>query len=52
MEAVYLWHQFKSTGNKKYLDLLVKYNEEDIVNLKPLAEYAIPELWNKIRNVS
>ena len=52
MEAVYLWQQFKATGNKKYLDLLVKYNEEDIVNLKPLAEYAIPELWNKIRNVS
>jgi len=52
MEAVYLWQQFKSTGNKKYLDLLVKYNEEDIINLKPLAEYAIPELWNKIRNVS
>jgi len=51
MEAVYLWQQFKATGNKKYLNLLVQYNEEDIVNLKPLAEYAIPKLWKKTRMI-
>ncbi len=46
-DAVYLWEQFKSTKDTDYLNTLVKYNEEDIVNLKPLADKAIKELWNK-----
>ena len=49
-DAVYLWQQFKATGNKKYLNLLVQYNEEDIVNLEPLAKKVIPDLWNAIRS--
>ncbi len=48
-DAVYLWNMWQSTKNKKYLDLLVQYNEEDIINLKPIADYAIKELWNRIR---
>jgi len=52
MDAVYLWQQYKSTGDKKYLDKLIQYNEEDIVNLKPLAEYVIPQLWSQIRVAS
>lgn len=48
-DAVFLWQQWKSTGDRQYLEKLVQYNEEDIVNLKPLAEYAIPELWKQIR---
>jgi len=48
-DAVYLWQQFKATGNKEYLDKLIQYNEEDIINLKPIAEKVIPELWQKIR---
>ncbi len=44
-DAVYLWQQYRATGEKKYLDLLVQYNEEDIINLKPLAETVIKKLW-------
>lgn len=49
-DAVYLWQMWKSTGNREHLDKLVWYNEEDILNLKPLAEKTIPELWKKIRS--
>ncbi|MCF7861440.1 ribonuclease H-like domain-containing protein [Candidatus Woesearchaeota archaeon] len=48
-DAVQLWRAYRSTGNEKYLDLLVKYNEEDIINLKPLAEMVIPRVWESIR---
>ena len=44
-DAVYLWEQFKSTKDTDYLNKLIKYNEEDIINLKPLADYAVRELW-------
>jgi hypothetical protein len=50
-DAVMLWRQYRATGEKKYLDLLVQYNEEDIVNLKQLSEYVIPRLWKQTRNV-
>lgn len=48
-DAVFLWQQWKATGDREYIEKLVQYNEEDIVNLKPLAEFAIPELWRRIR---
>jgi len=48
-DAVYLWEMWKSTGDKDYLNKLVWYNEEDILNLRPLAEKVIPELWKKTR---
>ena len=38
-DAVYLWNMWKSTGEREYLEKLVLYNEEDIINLKPLAEH-------------
>lgn len=38
MDAVYLWNMWKTTGDREYLDKLVKYNEEDIINLKPIME--------------
>jgi uncharacterized protein len=47
-DAVYLWQMWKSTGEKEYLDTLVAYNEEDIVNLLPLAEHVVRE--NKKRH--
>ena len=50
-DAVYLWNMWKTTGNRKHLDLLVQYNEEDIVNLKPLAEKVIPDLWKRTRSL-
>lgn len=46
-DAVYLWEQFRATRDPAYLNLLLKYNEEDIVNLKPLADYAVRELWRR-----
>ncbi|MBU0535730.1 MAG: ribonuclease H-like domain-containing protein [Nanoarchaeota archaeon] len=49
-DAAELWRTFKATGDDYYLDLLIKYNEEDIINLKPIADFAVKELWNKIRN--
>src|SRR3989344_2975621 len=51
-DAVYLWRQWRATGNKEFLDLLVQYNEEDIVNLKPLAELAIPKVWKNTRRIT
>ncbi len=48
-DAVYLWQRWKATGNKEYLQKLVEYNEEDIVNLKPIAERTIKELWRQVR---
>jgi len=49
-DAVYLWEMWKSTGDKDYLNKLVMYNEEDILNLRPLAEKMIPLLWKKVRS--
>jgi len=48
-DAVYLWEMWKSTGDRDYLNKLVWYNEEDILNLRPLAEKMIPKLWSKVR---
>ncbi len=48
-DAVYLWEMWKSSGDRDYLDKLVMYNEEDILNLRPLAEKVIPMLWSSIR---
>lgn len=46
-DAAILWELFKTTRNPEHLKLLVKYNEEDIINLKPLADYAVRELWRR-----
>jgi len=50
-EAVHLWNMWKSTNKPHYLDLLVQYNREDIVNLLPLASRLIPDLWKKTRSL-
>src|SRR3989344_5281847 len=48
-DAVYLWEMWKSTGNRDYLEKLVMYNEEDILNLRPLASQVVPKLWEHTR---
>ncbi len=48
-DAVNLWHQFRQTGNREFLDKIIKYNEEDVINLPILAQKVIPPLWEKIR---
>lgn len=33
-----LWRAFHASGDREYLDLLIAYNEEDVVNLKAVME--------------
>ncbi|WP_406670930.1 ribonuclease H-like domain-containing protein [Methanolobus sp. ZRKC4] len=40
-DAVRLWHQYER-GDEDALDLLLKYNREDIVNLKTIMEMTLP----------
>ena len=49
IDIAYLWRNWWMSGNRKYLDLLVQYNEEDTINLKPISEYAVKKLWEKTR---
>ena len=49
MEAVILWQKYKQTQNEKYLDLLVEYNTEDIVNLPKIAQTVIPDVWKNVK---
>jgi len=46
-DPVLLWRMYRSTGDGYYLNLLVEYNEEDIINLKPIANHVINELKSK-----
>jgi uncharacterized protein len=39
-----LWRKFMATGNNRFLELLVEYNEEDIINLKKITDYTIQKL--------
>ena len=38
LDAVTLWWQYRDYGNRKALATLLKYNKEDVVNLKVLRE--------------
>ena len=46
-EAVYLWQLWRHTKEKEYLEKLIDYNKADVLNLQPLAEYCIAELWKR-----
>lgn len=48
--AVELWKMWCVTHDERFLNLLIKYNEEDILNLKPIADHAINELWKRTRD--
>lgn len=39
-----LWRMFRGSGDDYYLKLLIEYNEEDVINLKKIAEYSIHKL--------
>ncbi len=47
-DAVRLWMDYVN-GDDTALELLVKYNTADVVNLEPLAEYAYEQLWTQCR---
>ena len=50
-DAVTLWRDWRKNHDREALDRIIAYNEEDIVNLKPLAEKTIPLLWKNLRKV-
>ena len=37
---------YRATGDDYYLKLLIEYNEEDIINLKKIAEYCVEKMKN------
>jgi len=39
-----LLKMYKATGDEHYINLLIEYNEEDIINLKPIADYVTKKL--------
>jgi len=43
-----LWKAFHASGDREYLDLLLKYNGEDIENLKAIAGYVYDKLNAKL----
>jgi len=43
LEAIWLWWRYQS-GDRNALATLLKYNEEDVVNLKALRERLFPEI--------
>ena len=47
-DAVTLWRMFRATGDEHYLKLLVEYNEEDIINLKTIADFVYEKTKNYI----
>jgi len=38
LEAVWLWWRYRKQGDENALELLLKYNKEDVVNLRVLRE--------------
>ena len=43
-DALTLWRMYRATGDDYYLNLLVEYNEYDIINLKIVAEKCVEKL--------
>lgn len=47
-DAITLWRMWRATGDEHYLNLLVEYNEEDVINLKPIAGLVYEKLMAPI----
>ena len=45
-----LWRMYRAGGDKHYLNLLVEYNEEDVINLKPIAEHCYKRMKEVMEN--
>jgi len=50
-DALTLWKMYRATGNDFYLNLLVEYNEEDIINLKKIAEHCIEKIKMNLKDL-
>jgi uncharacterized protein len=48
-DAPLLWRYFKATGDDHYLRLLIKYNDEDASNLRPLADHVVDGLTSQLK---
>jgi len=49
-DALTLWKMYRATGDDYYLKLLIlliEYNEDDIINLKTIADYCVEKLKEK-----
>ena len=54
IDVVGLWQEYKATGDKETLQQIVDYNEEDVVNLKKVADVVygrMPNLYNSPRKI-
>ena len=51
-DALMLWKMYRATGDDYYLKLLVEYNEEDIINLKTIADYCVEKLNKNFSSTS
>ncbi|MBI2664095.1 ribonuclease H-like domain-containing protein [Candidatus Woesearchaeota archaeon] len=49
-DAALLHRMWRGSGNEHYLQLLVDYNEEDVVNLRKIAEHTYKSLKDKLIN--
>ena len=47
-DALTLWRMYRATGDDYYLNLLVEYNEYDIVNLKIIAEHCVKKMKKRV----
>ena len=47
-DAVTLWRMYRGSGDEHYLNLLVEYNEEDIINLKKIADSCCKEMESRL----
>jgi len=50
-DALTLWKMYRATGDDYYLNLLIEYNEEDIINLKTIAEHCVKKLKEKFSKI-
>ncbi len=39
-----LWRKYLATGDDEFLNILIEYNEQDVVNLKPIADHVCEKL--------
>src|SRR3989338_2725027 len=49
-DALTLWRMYRATGDDYYINLLVEYNEYDIMNLKIVAEHCVKKMKERIVN--
>ena len=51
-DAKLLWRMYYGSGDEHYLKLLVEYNEEDVINLKKIADVCTKRMEEQLLNNS